>query len=82
MKLSKYQLEEKEYYSKYYSELIGATIDSFQMVVEDNTYNVEFWPTFIVTLKNGESRVLQISQDPEGNGPGFIFGLTNPKASK
>lgn len=74
---NKLLLQEAEHYTKYYSQLIGATIDGVEMVIQDTGYSEEVWPTFHVTLKNGEKLTLELSQDPEGNGPGFLFGLYN-----
>jgi len=34
------------------------------------------FPAFTVLFKNGTVREIEISQDPEGNGGGFIFGLS------
>lgn len=33
------------------------------------------FPTFTVRFADGSFDQIQISQDPEGNGGGFIFGL-------
>jgi hypothetical protein len=74
MALSKRDQDTKDFYNKYYSQLAGAVITSAGVVAEDN-YGVEFWPTIHVVMKNGQKLVLEVSQDPEGNGPGFLFGL-------
>lgn len=60
----------------YYSSLDGATIIKFNGMVADefNPYGDGF-PNFTVQLANGEIVDIEISQDPEGNGGGFIFGL-------
>jgi hypothetical protein len=79
MDLTKIEQQEKEYLEKYYGELVGAKIIDFSIVAE-NDYGVNFWPTFIVELVDKQTRVIEISQDPEGNGPGFIFGLSNPSS--
>ena len=37
------------------------------------------WPTIAFqALDSGEIFTCEISRDPEGNGPGFIFGLPDP----
>lgn len=34
----------------------------------------------IITVKNGDKTYsLEVSQDPEGNDPGFLFGLPHPR---
>ena len=69
----------EKYFTKYYSDLVGAKILSF-----DGMSNEEEWgdgfPTFTVAFANGETGQIQISQDPEGNGGGFIFGLAEVSA--
>lgn len=64
-----------EYFKKYYGDLVGATILSF-----DGMQDADFgdgFPSFTVKFKDGEIGQIQISQDPEGNGGGFIFGLNS-----
>ena len=68
------------YWNKYYGALNGATIISF-----DKMENADFgdgFPTFTVRFANGEVGQIEISQDPEGNGGGFIFGLPTPEPMK
>jgi hypothetical protein len=57
----------------YYKQLVGATIE--QCVIEPDTVRCgeDGWPTFLVRTAYGECLKLQISQDEEGNGPGFMF---------
>jgi hypothetical protein len=33
------------------------------------------WPSIEVTMPNGDVFPLEVSRDPEGNGPGYLFGL-------
>jgi hypothetical protein len=66
-----------DYYTRYYKDLEGATILSFNGMSTDDMGGDGF-PTFTVRFKNGETGEIQISQDPEGNGGGFIFGLALP----
>jgi hypothetical protein len=82
MKLSDHEIKEKDYLTKYYAVLEGATIESISVVAESDYGSVNFWPTFKIKTKNGEDFVLEISQDPEGNGPGFVFGLPTPSVSR
>lgn len=53
----------------YYSALNGATIIKFIGTDEDG------FPMFLAKLSNGETVELVLSQDEEGNGGGFMFGL-------
>lgn len=64
------------FYDKYFGQLVGAEILAFKMAVDPD--EGDFWPTFLVKLASGERIEIEISQDEEGNGPGFIFGLANP----
>ena len=60
---------------KYYGQLNGATIEA--CAIEPDTTGCggrdEGWPVFLVRTRNGECLKLTISQDQEGNSPGFIF---------
>jgi len=68
------------FWQDYYSSLEGATILSFDgMTGEEADIGISAFPTFTAKLKNGLKVTLEISQDPEGNGGGFIFGLPHPK---
>ena len=58
----------------YYSALNGAKIVAFIGTLEDE-FGGKGFPQFMVELQNGERIVIEISQDEEGNGGGFIFGL-------
>lgn len=55
----------------YYSQLVGGRITEVQLI-EDSDF-VDPWPTLFLTLPNGEVLKVEISRDPEGNGPGFAF---------
>lgn len=69
----------KDFWNRYYGGLEGASILSFNgMNTDDDEYGDGF-PSFTVRLANGELITIEISQDPEGNGGGFIFGLTVPE---
>jgi hypothetical protein len=68
-----------DYYTKYYGDLVGATILSFTGMQDDGCGGDGF-PSFLVRFKDGEVGAIQISQDPEGNGGGFVFGLNTEVA--
>ena len=69
--------KEEKYYKSYYGDLVGAKVMSFNGMQSDGEGGDGF-PTFTVLFKSGEIGQIQISQDPEGNGGGFIFGLAAP----
>lgn len=78
MELNKLEQQEREHYNKYYGQLVGATITSAGVVAEDDFGSVNFWPTIHIVTSDGQKFVIEVSQDPEGNGPGFLFGLPTP----
>ena len=61
---------EKEFYQKYYKSLEGVTIKTSGL-------SEDYFPFFTFD-KDGKEFRCEISQDPEGNGPGFLFGLPRP----
>jgi hypothetical protein len=69
-----------EYFAKYYGDLVGATILSFDGMQNEDCDFGDGFPSFTVKFKDGEVGQIQISQDPEGNGGGFIFGLNSEVA--
>ena len=70
----------KDIYEKYYAQLVGATVLGVEVLKdEDDDDNfARGWATIWVEATDGERYKLEVSQDEEGNGPGFIFGLPNP----
>jgi hypothetical protein len=69
--------DSQKYYAKYYGDLVGATILSYDGMTEDEYGGYPF-PTFTVRFKDGQKGQIQISQDEECNGGGFISGLAIP----
>lgn len=74
-----YAAKSAAFYQRYYKQLEGATIDKFIGMAGENEY--EQFPTFTVTLSNGQCVRIEVSRDPEGNGGGFLFGLLSPDMS-
>ena len=74
--MNRHQTEANEFYTKYYSQLVGATVTGFELI-QDEYEDYIFWPTFTFT-KDGETFTIEVSQDEEGNGAGFLFGLPTP----
>lgn len=62
-----------DFYHRYFSQLVGATIEEF--IFAHDKDEDEYWPTFKVKLADGSRLEIEISQDEEGNGPGWISGL-------
>jgi hypothetical protein len=66
-----------EFFTKYYGDLVGANILSFDGMQNEDCDFGDGFPSFTIKFKDGEIGQIQISQDPEGNGGGFIFGLNS-----
>lgn len=73
--MNAYRQKELAWAKGYYSQIIGFTVIDVVVHNEEN----EVWTSLICekTMSDGtkEKFSLEISQDPEGNGPGFLFGL-------
>jgi len=73
--------EANKFWQDYYGSLDGATIIKFNgFSYDDEDECMSDFPTFDVRLKDGSLLVIEVSQDEEGNGGGFIFGLPLPLA--
>jgi len=70
-----------EFYKRYYSQLEGAKIVSFKGMIDLECSEDQSFPQFSVRLANGKLIKIEISQDEEGNGGGFIFGMNYPDMS-
>lgn len=66
-----------DFWTKYYGDLVGSKILSFNGMKDNEEGFGDGFPSFTVMFKSGEIGEIQISQDPEGNGGGFIFGLSS-----
>lgn len=66
----------------YLTPLVGATILKVEVRRHDSCGRPELWPVLHVKTKKGERLSLELSQDEEGNGPGFLFGLPFPEPQK
>jgi hypothetical protein len=66
-----------DFWTLYYGELEGATILNFVEMRKDE-FGGSHFPVFLVKFSNGSIGEIEISQDEEGNGGGFIFGLPFP----
>ena len=69
----------KDFWHKYYGGLEGASIISYDGMTMNTEGLDNGFPSFTVRLANGKLITIEISQDPEGNGGGFIFGLSVPE---
>jgi hypothetical protein len=70
-----------EFYKRYYKQLEGAKIISFKGMIDDEYSEHSDFPQFSVRLADGKLIKIEISQDEEGNGGGFIFGMNFPDMS-
>jgi hypothetical protein len=71
----------KKFYEAYYGSLVGCTCIKAEMVKEEeHEFSLgDFWPELTFQKPDGETFVVSVSQDEEGNGPGFLFGLERPE---
>lgn len=79
--MSMYRLSEQErkFYTEYYKSLEGGIITKVSLSEEDDEGNT--WPQLEVT--NGDTTFyIEVSRDEEGNGPGFLFGLIDPRSKQ
>jgi len=77
-----YVEHQKKFIEKYLAPLVGCTITAVKVKVEDD----QCWPVIIAKpIRPGPGRdpnttfELEVSRDPEGNGPGWVFGLPRPE---
>lgn len=64
-------MSEVKWTEKYYSFLVGAKVTGVSAVEDEEGW---VWPTITIE-KDGQTFELEVGRDPEGNGPGFLFGL-------
>jgi len=68
-----------DFWTLYYEALEGATIVKFVEMRKDEFGGSSF-PVFLIKFSDGSVGEIEVSQDEEGNGGGFLFGLPMPKA--
>lgn len=61
---------------KYLAPLVGGTIT--EVGSQEDDMDGKPWPTFTVRKPDGTEYVIEVAQDEEGNGAGFLFGLPTP----
>ena len=62
--------------------LKGATVADIAAFTQDDGFGEEHWLGIVLIAKNGDVVQLTVSQDPEGNGPGFLFVDVRDKMDK
>lgn len=60
-----------EYQNAHYEQLRGSKIVAVDLV--DYEDNGMLWPTLIIEDSRGNAARVEVSADPEGNGPGHLF---------
>jgi hypothetical protein len=71
------QMSQDAFYNKYYKALEGATILKF-VEMRGDEFGGKSFPVFSVMFSDGSVNEVEVSQDEEGNGGGFLFGLPVP----
>lgn len=69
-----YLEKQTQWSTLYYSSLVGAKVVKVDCSADEFG---DVWPK-ITFEKDGETFEVEVSQDEEGNGPGFLFGLAMP----
>lgn len=64
-------MNQKAWTKRYMAALVGGTIEKTGVTPDG-------FPFFVVREKTGKRLTIEVSQDEEGNGPGFLFGLPSP----
>lgn len=89
--LRPFEQQEKDFLTRYYRSAIGLTVIDFEWREQVNMADegeppeivdlewYEQFPVLICRMPDGETVKLEISQDQEGNGQGFVFGLVDPR---
>ena len=72
-------MNEKKFWKSYYESFEGATIVKYLGMIEDDPTANGGFPSFEVKFKDGTLGTVEVSQDPEGNGGGFLFGGVMPE---
>lgn len=69
-----------EYAKNYYRNMVGMTVVGIH--TEDPEWGLDPWVTLICERDNAAGELerfhITISSDPEGNEPGFLFGIPEP----
>ena len=74
-----YRDEQMAFLKKYYGFLKGKVIVEAGVAKGEDEYSGP-WPYFVVQdPKTKQKFKIEVSMDGEGNGPGFLFGLPDPK---
>jgi len=66
------QEESRKWFKRYYGQLVGMTVVKAG-IGEVDEFGDEGFPFFILKAKDGTKVKIEVSQDQEGNGPGFLF---------
>jgi hypothetical protein len=74
--------DELKFTRRYYKQLIGGKITAVRCYYDEENQWMGPWTELTIQM-DGEDTLteykVEISQDPEGNGPGFLFGLPVPR---
>lgn len=71
----KQEMLDKEvgFVESYLSELMGATVVNVAALTDDSEGWTEVWPVLLLQKPDGTLLQVEVSRDPEGNGPGHLF---------
>lgn len=69
---------EVNYITNYLDELVGATVVHAAAFVDTEEGWPEVWPVLVLRKPDGTLLQVEVSRDPEGNGPGHLFIAEKP----
>lgn len=64
---------EAAYITEYLTTLVGCTVVHVQAFTETDAVFTEVWPVLVLEKPDGTLLQVEVSRDPEGNGPGHLF---------
>ncbi len=74
--------DELKFTRQYYKQLVGGKITAVRCYYDEENKWMGPWTELTVQIDGDDQLTeykIEISQDPEGNGPGFLFGLPVPR---
>lgn len=65
---------QRDYFTKHYESLKGYTVEHVEIMEERQFGYPQFWPRILfVNKETGDSIIVDVSCDEEGNEPGYLF---------
>lgn len=65
--------KEAAYITEYLTDLVGCKVVHVQAFTDTDMGWPEVWPILVLQKPDGTLLQVEVSRDPEGNGPGHLF---------